>query len=186
MAAQPADAPGRAPAASSGASGNFLTRKLGPLPMWAWGLLGGITVYAGYRYYESKKSASSSTAATEAQDQSQEAQQGYDYGPSYAATQSEIQNLQGAQSTEASGLSSLQSQQTSTAAGLKKESGFVRSLGSNVRALQKAEKKPAAKKKAPARKPAAKTTKPPAKAPAKPPAKKATPVRKNDTARRGK
>jgi mucin-19 len=60
-----AEAP-EAPSRSTGKGiGARLTRKLGPLPVWAWALGVGGLAFLGYRYWASKNAAaSSSTAAT--------------------------------------------------------------------------------------------------------------------------
>lgn len=53
-----------APSRSTGI-GAKLSKKLGPLPVWAWGLAGVSLAYLGYRYWSSKQAAAStSTAAT--------------------------------------------------------------------------------------------------------------------------
>lgn len=76
--------------------GFSLTKRYGPLPAWAWGLLGGVAVYAGYRFWQNRKAAGSAgTAATTADTSTQ----GIDYGPELATIQAEIQQLQGAKST---------------------------------------------------------------------------------------
>ena len=43
--------------------GNMFTRKMGPLPMWAWMIIGVAAAYLGYRYYQSK-SGTATTAST--------------------------------------------------------------------------------------------------------------------------
>ena len=61
MAPEAPPAPTAPAAPAQGKRGNVFTRKLGPLPMWAW-LLIGIALILGYVYYRSKTSAGSSTA----------------------------------------------------------------------------------------------------------------------------
>jgi hypothetical protein len=55
---------GTGPGSTSGGGGNFLTRKLGPLPIWAWALMALAGAIAFYVYQ--KKNASSSTSAVSA------------------------------------------------------------------------------------------------------------------------
>lgn len=58
------DVPDSPPSRSAGKGiGSKLTHKLGPLPVWAWGLAGVALAYLGYRYYESKSAASAATTA---------------------------------------------------------------------------------------------------------------------------
>jgi hypothetical protein len=69
---------------------SFFSQKYGPLPAWAWL---GIAAGGGFLYirYRNKKAATSTAASTST---TAGAAQGFDYGPSYAAIQSEIQGLQ--------------------------------------------------------------------------------------------
>jgi hypothetical protein len=62
----PAAAPAAPPAAPRGGGGNVFTRKIGPMPMWAWvAIIAAVLI--GYAYWRNKQSAaSSSTAATAA------------------------------------------------------------------------------------------------------------------------
>lgn len=46
--------------------GSKLTKKLGPLPVWGWALVGGAVVVVVYRYYAAKKAAAASAAASTA------------------------------------------------------------------------------------------------------------------------
>lgn len=77
--------------------GFSLTKRYGPLPAWAWGLLGGVGLYAGYRFYKSRQSSAAATTATTtaAGDGT-----GIDYAPQIATLQSEIQQLQGSEAQE--------------------------------------------------------------------------------------
>lgn len=78
-----------------GADG-FFTKKLGPLPVWAWAAIGAGGAYLWWRHKQNTagSSATSPAASTAADTNS------FDYGPSIAAQQSEIQALQGEESTE--------------------------------------------------------------------------------------
>jgi hypothetical protein len=52
-----------APSRSTGKGiGSKLGKKLGPLPVWAWGLAGVSLAYLGYRYWSSKNAAASQSA----------------------------------------------------------------------------------------------------------------------------
>lgn len=70
---------------------DFFAKKYGPLPGWAWTAVaaGGAGLYIWYKdkHPSTSTSSSSTTSATTSN---------FDYGPSIAAQQSEIQNLQGA------------------------------------------------------------------------------------------
>jgi hypothetical protein len=62
-----------APAAPPAKAGNLFTRKIGPLPMWAWtGII--LVPVVIYGVIEHKKSASSSSASTDASDQTDASQ----------------------------------------------------------------------------------------------------------------
>lgn len=79
----------------------FFTEKVGPLPVWGWTLLG---TGAAYLYYRHEKSVSSSTASSTSTGTG--TLSGFDYGPSIAAQQSEIQALQQGAASNASGAGS--------------------------------------------------------------------------------
>ena len=81
-----------------GGDGFSLTKRYGPLPAWAWGLLGGAGVYAVYRFYQARKSAAGTTAATTGATGTDQTQ--IDYAPQIATLQAEIQQLQGQEATE--------------------------------------------------------------------------------------
>jgi len=88
----------RRPAAPA-AGGNVLTRKIGPLPTWAWltlGLAGGV----GYIWWRNRQNASATAADNTATDTAAAGTEssGDDAG-SIATLQSEIQQLQGEEST---------------------------------------------------------------------------------------
>ena len=88
-----------APAPAAG--GNVLTRKIGPLPGWAWG---GIAIAAGvgYIWWRNRQSAAAGgAAATDTGTATTDA--GVDQSSTDAVLQSEIQNLQGAESAETPG-----------------------------------------------------------------------------------
>jgi hypothetical protein len=54
------------PAKGTGGIGSKLTKKLGPLPVWAWGLGAAALAFLAYRYYQSQQSsAASATTATQ-------------------------------------------------------------------------------------------------------------------------
>jgi len=63
MAPEAPPAPTAAAPAQGKGKGNLFTRKLGPLPMWAW-LAIGVAVILGFAYYKSKTSAASSQDQT--------------------------------------------------------------------------------------------------------------------------
>jgi hypothetical protein len=94
--------PVRTERTAGSSSGFSLTKRYGPLPAWAWGLLGGGAIYAGYKWLH-KSGTSATTTTTSATTTA--TGQGFDYGPSYAAIQSEIQQLQGEQSVLSAGTS---------------------------------------------------------------------------------
>lgn len=48
------------------AGGFNLKKKVGPLPVWAWGLIGTAGIWLGYRYYRNAKAAKSSAATSTA------------------------------------------------------------------------------------------------------------------------
>jgi len=75
-------------APSPGGGGFSLSKRYGPLPAWAWGLLGGASVFAAWKFYQSRHGASS--AATSGSDQST----GVDFAPQIATLQAEIEQLQ--------------------------------------------------------------------------------------------
>ena len=85
------------PAAPPG-GGFSLTKRYGPLPAWAWGLIGGVGLYAGYRFWKNRQ-AGGTTAATTAATSSSDTT-AIDYAPQISVLQSEIQQLQGEESTE--------------------------------------------------------------------------------------
>jgi hypothetical protein len=91
-----ADTPPDAPRPAAG-GGFSLSKRYGPLPAWGWGLVGGVGLYAAYRFYESRQS--SSTAASSSSTSSGEA---IDYAPQIATLQAEIQQLQGTGSSAVS------------------------------------------------------------------------------------
>lgn len=84
------------PERTGGGADNFFTRKLGPLPVWAWAAIGAGGAYLWWRHKQNTAGASTTSAASTADT-------GTDYGPSFAAIQSEIQQLQGEESAEGSG-----------------------------------------------------------------------------------
>ena len=88
----------QAPERPAGGGGFSLTKRYGPLPAWAWGLLGGAGLYAGYRFWKVRQGAGAATAATTAAGDGQGT--GIDYAPQIATIQSEVQQLQGEESTE--------------------------------------------------------------------------------------
>lgn len=75
---------------SGGGGGFSLTKRYGPLPAWAWGLLGGAGVYAVWRFRQARSAAS--TAATTSATGTDS--QGVDFAPQIAVLQSEILQLQ--------------------------------------------------------------------------------------------
>ena len=81
--------------APGGTSGFSLSKRYGPLPAWAWGLIGGGVIYAGYRFYQSRQG-SSSAATTSGTDQTT----GVDFAPQIATLQAEIQQLQNGEGSE--------------------------------------------------------------------------------------
>lgn len=87
-----ADDDGARPSPPSG-GGFSLSKRYGPLPAWGWGLIGGVGIYALYRFYESRQSSSSAPTATASTYPT-------DFGPQIATLQAEIQQLQGGESTE--------------------------------------------------------------------------------------
>lgn len=60
--------PGTARAAKAAGKGSGLSRKIGPLPLWAWAAVAGLALYVGYRWY--KSSQASQQAAVAPSDQS--------------------------------------------------------------------------------------------------------------------
>ena len=85
MPTEPAAAPPPAPAGKQGkGKGNVLTRKLGPLPGWAWILVGGGAYYLYTRYKASQTASTASTATplTSATPSSSGGSGGYGGGPS--------------------------------------------------------------------------------------------------------
>ena len=60
------DAPEAPPRSAGKGIGSKLTKKLGPLPVWAWGLAVVSLGYLGYRYYASKQAASGAASASTA------------------------------------------------------------------------------------------------------------------------
>lgn len=82
---------------SQRAAGGFsLSKRYGPLPAWAWGLLGGAGVYAVWRFRQSRQAASGSTAATASTADAQQV----DYAPQISVLQAEVQQLQQGESGE--------------------------------------------------------------------------------------
>ena len=79
--------------------GFSLSKRYGPLPAWAWGLLGGAAVYAVYRFRQSRQAPAATAASTAAP---ASATQPTDFAPQIATLQAEIQDLQQGQSQQAS------------------------------------------------------------------------------------
>jgi hypothetical protein len=77
---------------------NQFTRKIGPLPVWAWGILGGIAVYFLYtRYKNSSANAAVNSPLTTAYDPSQvDPTTGLTYGQELAGSYPTAGGLQGA------------------------------------------------------------------------------------------
>jgi hypothetical protein len=87
-------------APAPGGGGSFsLSKRYGPLPAWAWGLIGGGAVYAAYRFYQSRHASGSSTAATSGSGADQST--GVDFAPQIATLQAEIEQLQQGEGGEA-------------------------------------------------------------------------------------
>jgi len=82
-------------APAPGGGGFSLSKRYGPLPAWAWGLIGGIGVFAAWKFYQSRHGAGS--AATSGSDQTT----GIDFAPQIATLQAEIQQLQQGEGGEA-------------------------------------------------------------------------------------
>ena len=61
-----ADEPTETPAKSTGGIGSKFTKKLGPLPVWAWGLGGAAGIFLLYRWYSAKQTAAAAAAAAAA------------------------------------------------------------------------------------------------------------------------
>jgi hypothetical protein len=98
------EAPARPPA-----GGSFLTRKYGPLPGWGWIVLGAAGA-GGYYLWRRAHPAAPAPAATTADATST------DTAPDIAAVQSEVQQLQGAASTDIARDTTEASKETKTAA----------------------------------------------------------------------
>jgi len=81
---------------SGGGLEGFFSKKLGPVPVWGWAL--GAAAIGGYLWYRRSQAANSSAASTTS---AASTAQNFDYGPSIAAQQSEIQALQYGQSQDA-------------------------------------------------------------------------------------
>lgn len=64
----PTPKPPPAPPSSVKGVGGFLTAKKGPLPVWAWILLGTAALYFGYRWYENRSASSTTSPADTATD----------------------------------------------------------------------------------------------------------------------
>ena len=92
------------PAASSGASGNVFTRKFGPLPGWGWAAVAGVAAI-GYMWYRNRSGAAAAANAAATQPDTAAAV-GDDIQGQLATLQTEIQDLQGTESTEAEGTGS--------------------------------------------------------------------------------
>jgi|SRR5215472_732249 len=91
------EAPARAAPAPGG--GNAFTRKVGPLPLWAW-VAGGLAAGVGYIWWRNRQNANAAAADNTATDVAAagDTSSGDDAG-SIATLQSEIQQLQGESST---------------------------------------------------------------------------------------
>jgi hypothetical protein len=88
----------QAPERTPQRGGFSLTKRYGPLPAWAWGLIGGVGVYAVYRLYKNRQAAGTTAAASTASTTGSDTP--IDYAPQISVLQSEIQQLQGEESTE--------------------------------------------------------------------------------------
>ena len=88
----------RRPASSSPSrGGKGLEKKIGPLPVWGWGLLAGGAVIA-FILYRRYAAAQEAAAKKKGGGGGTVVAGGIDYGPSIATLQSEIQDLQGRKS----------------------------------------------------------------------------------------
>jgi hypothetical protein len=96
---QPAtERPASGPSAPPAGGGSILQRKFGPLPGWGWAALAGVAA-AGYLWYRNRQGASTA-ASTAASDTTGAV--GDDVQGQLSTIQTEIQGLQGQESTEGS------------------------------------------------------------------------------------
>ena len=84
------------PPSSSGAPGNVFTRKFGPLPGWGWAALAGVGAIV-YMWWRNKQGANAAAAASTPDTTGAV---GDDVQGQLATIQTEIQDLQGEQSTD--------------------------------------------------------------------------------------
>ena len=83
---------------------NGLTKKAGPLPVWAWGILGGIAVYFLYTRYQasSANAATTSPVATALDPNAVDPTTGLTYGQELAGSSPAAGGLQGSADTSSS------------------------------------------------------------------------------------
>ena len=117
----------QAPERPAPRSGGFsLSKRYGPLPAWAWGLLGGAAVYAVYRFRQSRQAPAATAATTTAAPAS--AAQPTDFAPQIATLQAEIQDLQQGQSQQASSGTEQEQDITSLEAGGREQEQDITTL----------------------------------------------------------
>ena len=104
----------RAGPATGSAAGNVFTRKYGPLPGWGWAALAGVAAI-GYWWYRNKQGAAAAASSAGTAAGNTDASAGVDYSGELSTIQSEIQTLQGEESTEGSSTGTSNSGSGSTA-----------------------------------------------------------------------
>jgi len=96
-----AETPTRAPAPSAGASGNVFQRKFGPLPGWGWAALAALAA-GGYLWWRNHQANAASSSAATPDQTAADTGVNDDVAGQLSTIQTEIQGLQGEESSEGS------------------------------------------------------------------------------------
>lgn len=87
------------PPSGAGASGNIFQRKIGPLPGWGWAALAAVAA-GGYLWWRNRKGADAAQAAASTDASAADQAVGDDVQGQLSTVQTELQDLQGEESTE--------------------------------------------------------------------------------------
>lgn len=89
------------PPSGAGASGNIFQRKIGPLPGWGWMTLAAVAA-GGYLWWRNRQGANAAQAAASTDASAADQAVGDDVQGQLSTVQTELQDLQGAESAEGS------------------------------------------------------------------------------------